>query len=247
MIQYIKEHSSYLKDDSVSPIRGGKSLALELLDQIDPKIYGATRNYLEGFVTHLSPYIRHGIISLSQVKETALKKVEKKHEAEKLIQELTWRWFWQRLYWRHPEWIWRDVEPYKTGYSKENYYAVLPKDIEFGHTGVACIDTFIEILINTGYLHNHARLYLAAYVVHFRKVCWQAGAKWFLCHLIDGDPASNNFSWQWVASTFSGKPYFFNLENVRKYAGHTVDTSISKNKCLHGSYQELELKLFRRQ
>ena len=43
------------------------------------------------------------------------------------------------------------------------------------------------------------------------------GARWFLEHLIDGDPASNNLSWQWVASTFSSKPYFFNRENLERY------------------------------
>ncbi|MDZ4878442.1 MAG: hypothetical protein CLLPBCKN_007877 [Chroococcidiopsis cubana SAG 39.79] len=36
-------------------------------------------------------------------------------------------------------------------------------------------------------------------------------------HLLDGDPASNNMSWQWVASTFSHKPYFFNRENLERY------------------------------
>ena len=64
-------------------------------------------------------------------------------------------------------------------------------------------------------MHNHARMYLASYVVHFRRVRWQAGAEWFLTHLLDGNEASNNFSWQWVASTLSQKPYIFNLENVQ--------------------------------
>lgn len=54
----------------------------------------------------------------------------------------------------------------------------------------------------------------AAEIVHWRRIHWQGGAKWFLQHLIDGDPASNNMSWQWVASTFSHKPYFFNRENL---------------------------------
>jgi deoxyribodipyrimidine photo-lyase len=63
-------------------------------------------------------------------------------------------------------------------------------------------------------------MWMAAYVVHWRRVRWQAGARWFLQHLLDGDPASNNLSWQWIASTFSHKPYFFNRENVQRYTNN---------------------------
>jgi deoxyribodipyrimidine photo-lyase len=51
-------------------------------------------------------------------------------------------------------------------------------------------------------------------------------------HLLDGDLASNHLSWQWVAATFSRKPYLFNAENVARYApadwhcaGSVLDTS----------------------
>jgi len=144
----------------------------------------------------------------------------------------------------HPEWAWDDIEPYKTGFSACDYAGVLPADIADGNTGVACIDAFIKELIQTGYVHNHARMYLASYVVHFRRVKWQAGAQWFLHHLLDGDLASNNLSWQWVASTFSHKAYLFNLENVSKYFGGQVDTSPQTNQPLHASYETLQEQLF---
>jgi deoxyribodipyrimidine photo-lyase len=162
----------------------------------------------------------------------------------KSIQELTWRFFWQRTYQQHPEWIWQDIEPYKTGFLKDEYFADLPIDIEQGTTGVACIDHFIQDLLQTGYMHNHTRMYVASYLVHFRRVKWQVGARWFLRHLIDGDLASNNFSWQWVASTFAHKPYFFNLENVAKYCGKHVDCSPERNQVLDATYAQLEARLF---
>jgi len=87
-------------------------------------------------------------------------------------------------------------------------------------------------------------LYLAGYVVHFRRVKWQAGARWFLHHLLDGDLASNNLSWQWVASTFSHKPYIFNLENVQKYFGNIVNTDPDANQTIATSYAELTKLLF---
>ncbi len=38
---------------------------------------------------------------------------------------------------------------------------------------------------------------------------WPAGARWFLQHLIDGDPASNAHGWQWTAGTGTdAAPYF---------------------------------------
>ena len=63
-------------------------------------------------------------------------------------------------------------------------------------------------------------------------------------YLIDGDLASNNFSWQWVASTFSHKPYIFNLNNVKKYSDSSIDTLAKHNPELDFDYPTLMLKLF---
>ena len=90
----------------------------------------------------------------------------------------------------------------KPAIQPDAYADHLPEDIAAGRTGLACIDAFAIDLRRVGWLHNHARMWLASYVVHWRRVSWQAGARWFLGHLLDGDPASNNLSWQWVASTF---------------------------------------------
>jgi deoxyribodipyrimidine photo-lyase len=64
--------------------------------------------------------------------------------------------------------------------------------------------------------------------------------------LLDGDPASNNMSWQWVASTFSHKPYFFNRENLERYTkGVYCRQCPLYGKCdFEGSYEELEARLF---
>ncbi len=93
------------------------------------------------------------------------------------------------------------------------------------------LDNFAPTLA-TGMLHNHARMWLASYVVHVRKVHWRAGADWLYGHLLDDDLASNHLSWQWVAGTGSTKPYFFNADNVARYAptawhsaGSVIDTS----------------------
>jgi len=243
LITYVKELAPWAEGES-SSIHGGRQKAESKLEAIDPIAYARTRNFADGKITRLSPYIHHGILSLNEVRNHALNKFSEPVQITKFIQELSWRDFWQDVLTIHPQWAWEDAEPYKTGFSALDYADVLPEDIAIGRTGVACIDFFIHELTATGYIHNHARMYLASYLVHFRRIKWQVGASWFLQHLLDGDVASNNLSWQWVASTFSHKPYIFNLENVDKYFGKLVDTSPLTNQPLHASYETLQARLF---
>ncbi len=243
LIAYVKELAPWASGER-SYIQGGRQKAEMKLANIEPIVYSRTRNHGDGNITRLSPYIHHGILSLNEVRNYALTKCTEPVQITKFIQELAWRDFWQRALVMYPNWAWEDIEPYKTGYSAQDYADILPDDIVQGKTGVACIDAFIQELIHTGYIHNHARMYLASYVVHFRRIKWQAGAKWFLHHLLDGDLASNNLSWQWVASTFSHKPYIFNLENVDKYFGKQIDTTPLSNQILHASYESLNARLF---
>jgi deoxyribodipyrimidine photo-lyase len=109
------------------------------------------------------------------------------------------------------------------------------------------MDGFVEELYQTGYLHNHARMWLAAYLVHYRRVRWQNGASWFLQHLLDGDPASNNLSWQWVASTFSAKPYFFDRSNLEHFTDgrYCQNCPLATQGCpFDASLERLQEKLF---
>jgi deoxyribodipyrimidine photo-lyase len=233
-------------DAHVSPMPGGRRAALERLERIQPGRYGFNRNYLNGAVSRLSPYIRHGMLTLSEVRDRALALVEEPLHAAKFITELAWREYWQRLYRELGRGVWRDQESLKTGTSEADYAAGLPQDIAEGSTGLACMDGFSRELRETGYLHNHARMWMAAYVVHWRRIRWQAGARWFLTHLLDGDPASNNLSWQWVASTFSHKPYFFNRENLEKYTnGQYCRNCPAASACpFDADYGSLEQRLF---
>ena len=124
----------------------------------------------------------------------------------------------ERLWRQLGDGIWDDREPLKTGHRPDTYAPELPSDIAAATTGLPCIDAFAAELIGSGWLHNHARMWLASYVVHWRRVRWQVGARWFLRHLLDGDPASNNLSWQWVASSVSHKPYIFNRVNLERFS-----------------------------
>ena len=217
---------------------------LAKVDLIKPIKYASSRNYKNGNVTKLSPYISRGVISTRFIYEKLVENGINLKKCEKFIQELAWRDFWRSYAYHHPDQLWIDVEEYKTGFQAQEYQDNLPEDVMSATTPTQIINIFIEQLTSTGYLHNHARMYLASYIIHFRRVKWQAGAKFFMSHLLDGDIASNNFSWQWIASTFAGKPYIFNLENVHKYCHKSIDIIPEKNREIDGSYEEISSRLF---
>lgn len=246
LLEQVKKISHADNDNfQASPIVGNIAQAQVLLNRIKPISYGKTRNFLQGDVTHLSPYISRGLITSKQVFVKACQRVNHYAQGEKFFQELAWREYWQQIAKHQPQWLWQDAEPYKTGWQASDYDDELPQDILQAQTNCACINAFIRLLLDTGYVHNHARMYLASHIVHWRRIKWQAGAKWFLYHLLDANIASNNLSWQWVASTLSHKPYIFNLDNVRKYAGTNIDTSAKNNSTLNASYESLSQRLFK--
>jgi deoxyribodipyrimidine photo-lyase len=95
-----------------------------------------------------------------------------------------------------------------------------------------------------GYVHNHGRLWFAAYLVHWLKIDWREAADWFENYLIDGDKASNHLSWQWIASLFSSRPYFFNKENLARYTGEKYCANCKINCPFDASLEILNEKLF---
>jgi deoxyribodipyrimidine photo-lyase len=75
-------------------------------------------------------------------------------ESKRFLQQVCWREYFHQVHHRQPHLLWQDIEPYKTGFTAEEYANALPKDIEHGVTGVEFIDALINQLITTGYLHN---------------------------------------------------------------------------------------------
>jgi deoxyribodipyrimidine photo-lyase len=192
-----------------------RAAALARIAAVRPSAYARTRNALDGAVSGLSPYITHGIVTLPEV----LSGVAARHALDvqhKFVYELGWRAYFRHVWQQRGQGIFSSLH---TGLLPEEAYAQeLPADIRQGCTGVPVVDQSVRTLYATGMLHNHARMWLASYVVHMRKVHWRAGAGWLYGLLLDGDLASNHLSWQWVAGTGSNKPYLFNADNVARYA-----------------------------
>lgn len=206
-----------------------RQAALARLAAVQPGEYARTRNALEGAVTRLSPYLTHGLLTLPEV----FAAVHARHPLDarhKFVFELGWRTYYRHVWAHLGTGIHASLHP---GLLPEDaYLREVPADVATASTGIAAIDRAVTELYETGYVHNHARMWLASYLVHLRKVHWHSGAEWMLGHLLDGDLASNHLSWQWVAGTGSSKPYLFNATNVAKFApaewhspGTVIDTS----------------------
>ncbi|OYU41409.1 MAG: deoxyribodipyrimidine photolyase [Pseudorhodobacter sp. PARRP1] len=171
-------------------------------------------------VSVLSPYIRRRLVLESDVVAAAIA-AHGPEEAEKFVQEVVWRGYFKGWLERRPQ-VWAS---YRDGL--ETDLAVLGTDrrlrravadAEGGSTGIACFDAWAEELVDTGYLHNHARMWFASIWIFTLGLPWRVGADFFFRHLLDGDPASNTLGWRWVAGLHTrGKPYPATASNIATF------------------------------
>ncbi|SFQ12199.1 deoxyribodipyrimidine photo-lyase [Roseivivax halotolerans] len=187
--------------------------------------YATRRNFDLGQGAHdnvscLSPYLRHRLVTEEEVLNAVLSK-HSRSEAEKFIQEVFWRTYfkgWLEMrppvwggYWSELTFAWDQVQT-QSGLRRAWEEACR------GETGIECFDAWAHELVETGYLHNHARMWFASIWIFTLNLPWALGADFFLRHLCDGDPASNTLGWRWVAGLQTpGKTYLARASNIRKY------------------------------
>ena len=226
------------------PLPGGRTAALAALAGYDLGDYGKSRNFVAGAVSRLSPYLRHGMLSVTEVRDAIRERCQTEpHRAEEFLKQFAWRDFFDKVLAWHGRRLDDDLEAPKHAVPRSDD---MPADVASATTGLPCMDGMLTQLFDAGYLHNHQRLWFAAYLCHFRGVHWSEGAKLFRRHLYDGDTASNDSSWQWVEGTFAAKPYFMNQENVDRFSGG-VYCDTCRVKCpFRASYEELQVRLFER-
>lgn len=181
--------------------------------KIEPVKYGKTRNFTDGAVTYLSPYISRGVISTRQILTDLLDRGYQPKAIEKIIQELAWRDYWQQIWIAKGNAIDDDLKNAQIPIFNNK----ISQAIVNATTGITAIDTAITNLYKTGYLHNHVRMYIASIACNISKSHWKLPAQWMYYHLLDADWASNALSWQWVAGSNSHKKYYANQENINKY------------------------------
>ncbi len=127
------------------------------------------------------------------------------------VTELIWREFYADVLWHHPESAWHDLRPElaKLPYDEGPATDRLVDAWREGRTGYPIVDAGMRQLLHEGFMHNRLRMITASFLTKDLHVWWPVGARHFLDHLVDGDIASNNHGWQWVAGTGTdASPYF---------------------------------------
>jgi deoxyribodipyrimidine photo-lyase len=189
--------------------------------------YANGRNYDRGPGQHkavsvLSPYIRRRLVTEAEVVAAALA-AHGPEAAEKFVQEVIWRSYFKGWLERRPQ-VWAS---YRQGLEADlaalDRDRRLRRDVERamdGQTGLACMDAWAAELVDTGYLHNHARMWFASIWIFTLGLPWRLGADFFYRHLLDGDAASNTLGWRWVAGLHTrGKPYHAQAWNIATFTG----------------------------
>lgn len=188
---------------------------LERLQTIDPVAYAKSRNYTDGAVTKLSAYIARGVIDTRMVLDTLIARGYRFQDLMGFAQQLAWRDYFQQVWQMQGDGLNCDLRGEQQGVR----HHMLPTAIAEGSTGIDVIDQSIHSLIETGYMHNHVRMYTAFLAGNLAGSHWRQPAQWMYYHLLDGDWGSNALSWQWVVGTFSNKKYIANQENINRYTG----------------------------
>ncbi len=189
--------------------------------------YAKGRNFDHGPNAHrdvsgLSPFLRRRLVLEEEVVAAALKG-HGPDAAEKFIQEVIWRGYFKGWLEHRPS-IWasyrtgllRDLEALEGARNLRRAVALA----ESGQTGIECFDFWAQELVETGYLHNHARMWFASIWIFTLDLPWRLGADFFYRHLLDGDPASNTLGWRWVAGLHTrGKAYAAQAWNIAQFTG----------------------------
>jgi deoxyribodipyrimidine photo-lyase len=156
--------------------------------------------------SRLSPYLKVGAIHprtiLADLAST------RSQAARSYVDELAWREFYADVLHENPRSAWRDLRDDLRSMPYDEHGDLVAAWKE-GRTGFPVVDAGMRQLAETGWMHNRVRMITASFLCKDLHVWWPEGARHFLEHLMDGDVASNNHGWQWVAGTGTdASPYF---------------------------------------
>ena len=157
--------------------------------------------------TRLSPYLKLGVVHPRTLLADLASRRSK--GAETLRTELAWREFYADVLWREPRSAWHDLKRSLSSMPYDDADTPEVRAWREGRTGFPTVDAGMRQLLAEGWMHNRMRMLTASFLVKDLHVWWPVGARHFMEHLIDGDIASNNHGWQWVAGTGTdAAPYF---------------------------------------
>lgn len=242
-------------NDARWPLQPTRQAGLQRLDSFVAKAgraYQTHRNTDLGSRQHvhvsvLSPYLRHRMIEETEVLTQVLQR-HTSNEAFKFVQEVFWRTYWKGWL-EHRRGLWPEYQRHLP--ISLQRVAQQPRCFDdyqraiAGETPIPLFNEWSNELRESGYLHNHARMWFASIWIFTLRLPWQLGADFFARHLIDGDPASNTLGWRWVAGLHTaGKTYLATAKNIRTCAelrlGTRSDQALGLNRLASTTFNVAE-------
>ncbi|KPF81906.1 hypothetical protein IP70_22750 [alpha proteobacterium AAP38] len=211
-----------------------RAAGLDRLSRFTPRMgstYAAGRNSDPGpgkrhAVSELSPYVRHRLVTEQELLQAAIA-AHGAEAAEKFVAEVFWRTYWKGWLEMRPGIYDRYAQGLDAAMNAMAHDRSLARRVERaceGRSGIEGFDDWAVELVETGYLHNHARMWFASIWIFTLRLPWELGADFFFRHLLDGDPASNTLSWRWVAGLHTkGKTYLARRDNIRDHTNGRFD------------------------
>ncbi len=166
--------------------------------------YANERDNLDDSTSRFSPYLRFGQLSIRQCYRAALN-IENNQQ---WITELAWRDFYAMILYHNPETISLEMQPQYRNIQWSKDLELLAQ-FTSAQTGYPVVDAAIKQLLNTGWMHNRARMIVASFMTKNLWLDWRLGEEFFAQHLMDYELSSNVGGWQWSASVgVDAQPYF---------------------------------------
>jgi deoxyribodipyrimidine photo-lyase len=195
-----------------------EAAALARWEEFDADRYDATRNSADG-TSRLSPYLRWGLLH-PRTLHAALGRSE---GAQAFGRELVWRDFYADVLWHQPQSAREDLNRLALAYEEPGASFDAWRE---GRTGFPYVDAAMRQLLAEGWVPNRARMVVASFLTKDLHLHWWHGARHFMEHLVDGDLASNQHGWQWVAGTGTdAAPYHRVFNPVLQGKAHDPDGS----------------------
>ena len=163
--------------------------------------------------SQLSPYLRFGMLSVRQAVVAAIEAMPAaRRGADVWLNELIWREFYSAILYHFPNVHRESFRAELRNIPWENDEGKFGAWCE-GRTGYPIVDAAMRQLVSTGWMHNRARMIVASFLTKDLLIDWRWGERFFIQHLIDGDPAANNGGWQWTAGTGTDAAPYFRIFN----------------------------------
>ena len=182
--------------------------------------YVETRNRpaIDG-TSQMSTYLKYGCIHpRTMLADLGASDGERTYEGE-----LIWRDFYADVLWHRPDSARADWNPALQSMPYDDDDALFTAWAQ-GRTGFPFVDAGMRQLLGEAWMHNRVRMVVASFLVKDLHLYWTRGARHFMTHLRDGDLASNNHGWQWVAGTGTdASPYFRVFNPVKQGRDHDPD------------------------